>query len=270
MKKLALFFSLAYLITWTIWLPLILPKYGINNLAVLPRFHHYLGSFGPMLAAIIVSLVYGGAAGVKVLLNRLVKWKISWKWYLVVTLIPVLLVVLCGYANQLLTGQSFSMKGFSTNEEFPQFGPWQYLLFNFFTFGIGEETGWRGFALPLLQKRFSALAATLVLALLWACWHIPAFIYRPLYSQMDVAGIAGFFISMLMGAIVLTWLYNSTKGSLLIVAIFHAMVELMFISANITPAISGYLGAIFMVAALSIILITKPKNLSFAERQISV
>jgi hypothetical protein len=80
---------------------------------------------------------------------------------------------------------------------------------------------------------------------------------------MDMAGIAGFFMSMVMGAIVLTWLYNSTKGSLLIVAIFHAMIELMFMSSNITVKISSYLGAAIMIAAIFIILIAKPANLSF-------
>jgi hypothetical protein len=62
---------------------------------------------------------------------------------------------------------------------------------------------------------------------------------------MNVAGIVGFFMSMLMGSIVLKWLYNSTKGSLFIVAIFHAMIELIFISKNITLNISTYLGVVF-------------------------
>jgi len=70
-----------------------------------------------------------------------------------------------------------------------------------------------------------------------------------------------------MGAIVLTWLYNSTKGSLLIVAIFHAMIELLFMSKNITINISTYLGVIFMVSAILIILIAKKANLSFLSKQ---
>jgi uncharacterized protein len=84
---------------------------------------------------------------------------------------------------------------------------------------------------------------------------------------MDVAGIVGFFMSLLMGAIVLTWLYNSTKGSLLIVVIFHAMIELMFMSANITVKMSSYLGATIMIAAILIIVIAKPHNLSLQPKQ---
>jgi uncharacterized protein len=70
-----------------------------------------------------------------------------------------------------------------------------------------------------------------------------------------------------MGAIVLTWLYNSTKGSLLIAAIFHAMIELMFISANITVKMSSYLGAAIMIGAILIIVIAKPRNLSLQPKQ---
>jgi uncharacterized protein len=103
----------------------------------------------------------------------------------------------------------------------------------------------------------------------WTCWHIPAFIYRPLYSQMDVSGIAGFFMSMLMGSVILTWLYNSTKGSLLIVAIFHALIELMFMSANVTINMSSYMGAAFTVAAILIILLAKPRNLALQLKQMT-
>jgi membrane protease YdiL (CAAX protease family) len=267
MKKVVLYFVLAYLISWIIWLPLILPKYGIDSLPVLPKYHHYLGSFGPMLAAFIVRYSSEGWSGVNDLLKRIVKWKVNWVWFFIVLVIPVLIVIAAGFADQLTNTQAFTMKGFSTNEEFPQFGPFGYFLFNLFTFGIGEETGWRGYALPKLQKKFSALVATLILSAGWACWHIPAFIYRPLYSQMDIAGIAGFFMSMVMGGIVLTWLYNSTKGSLLIVAIFHAMIELMFMSENITQKMTSYIGATIMIAAVLIILVAKPKNLSLVARQ---
>ena len=86
---------------------------------------------------------------------------------------------------------------------------------------------------------------------------------------MNPAGIASFFINMLAGAIVLTWLYNSTRGSLWIVALFHAMIELMFISKNITVQMSTYLGVTIMIGAVIIILLTKPHNLSLMPRQIS-
>jgi membrane protease YdiL (CAAX protease family) len=267
MKKLITYFLLAYFISWIIWLPLVLEKYGITGLPILPEYHHNLGSFGPMIAAIISKYIFEGRNGVKDIFRRMISWRVNWIWYLVVLVLPVLLVIITRFIDQSVNNNPFSMKGFSVNDEFPQFGPLAYFLFNLCTFGIGEETGWRGYALPALQKKFSALTSTLILTVFWACWHIPAFFYRLAYGHMDVSAIVGFFFSLLMGSFVLTWLYNSTRGSLLIVALFHAMIELMFISENITPEMTKYEGIILMIAAVLILIIAKPKNLSFIERQ---
>jgi membrane protease YdiL (CAAX protease family) len=87
------------------------------------------------------------------------------------------------------------------------------------SFGLGEETGWRGFALPRFQGKNTASMATLKLGLLWAGWHIPLFAYK--YSEMNLFGIIGFLIGMLSGAVIFTWLYNSTGGSILAVIFWH-------------------------------------------------
>ncbi|MDZ7336120.1 MAG: CPBP family intramembrane metalloprotease [candidate division KSB1 bacterium] len=86
------------------------------------------------------------------------------------------------------------------------------------TYGIGEETGWRGYALPRLQKNHSALSATVILWVFWALWHLSAFFY--LY---DPTIVIGFLLGVLAGAIVFTWLYNSTGGSILMVTLLHGV-----------------------------------------------
>jgi membrane protease YdiL (CAAX protease family) len=86
------------------------------------------------------------------------------------------------------------------------------------TFGIGEESGWRGFALPRLQKEHSALSATFLLWVFWALWHLPLFFY--IYDP-DI--IPGMLIGLLAGTITFTWLYNSTGGSVLMTAIWHGL-----------------------------------------------
>jgi membrane protease YdiL (CAAX protease family) len=82
----------------------------------------------------------------------------------------------------------------------------------FATSGCGEELGWRGFALPRLQRTHSALISSVLLAIGWAGWHLPAFFYLPSYTAMGLQILPGFFLGVLAGSIVLTWLYNSSGG----------------------------------------------------------
>lgn len=82
------------------------------------------------------------------------------------------------------------------------------------TFGIGEETGWRGFALPHLQERRTAGSATLLLLAGWAVWHIPSFFENPTYAEMDPAMFPGWLIGLSLGAVFLAWLYKHRRKSL--------------------------------------------------------
>ncbi len=266
MKNLLLYFALAYGISWLIWAPLWLPHFGVEGLPIVPN-QHYLGAFGPLLAAFIVRYRAEGRPGVRDLAGRMLRWRVAPLWYLVVFGGMFLLFLAGAGLAQAINGQPITLEGFGTNREFPALNPAGYFLFNLFTFGIGEETGWRGYALPVLQRRFNALGSSLILAVFWAGWHIPAFFYRPNYSHMGAAEIAGFFLSLLTGCIVLTWLYNSTGGSILLVALFHAMVEIVFISDNITPEIAAWEGMLFTVAAILIVLIARPVHLSRQFRQ---
>ena len=86
------------------------------------------------------------------------------------------------------------------------------------TYSFFEEIGWRGFLLPRLQKRYTAFTATFYLTLIWAFWHFPFFFYRFNFS----VGISiGFFFGIFVGAIILTSIYNSSKGMLIPAMLFH-------------------------------------------------
>src|SRR5664280_2803432 len=88
--------------------------------------------------------------------------------------------------------------------------------------GFGEETGWRGYALPQLQRRFGPLAASLIIAVFWAAWHIPQFFFLNSYKNFSVAMLPVFVLGLACGAIVWTWIYNHT-GSILAVAVWHGI-----------------------------------------------
>lgn len=239
------FFSLAYLISWLIWLPLYGPCFGIRNLPVLP-YHHALGGLGPLLAAIITAGLFYKKAGIKELLKGCAKIKPIFL-LLVALLSPFTLLLLAIGTSSLIDNNPLSLKGIFTTKEFPQFNPVEFFLYNFFFFGFGEETGWRGFALPRIQTKFNALTSSIIITLLWALWHWPLFFYRPGYINMEAGGIIGWVFSLLTGSVLLNWMYNSSRGSILICAIFHSTIDIAFTSDLSNQNVVNYLGALITV-----------------------
>ena len=106
--------------------------------------------------------------------------------------------------------------------------------------GLGEETGWRGYALPQLQRRFGPVTATVILSAAWAGWHIPQFFSLHSFRDFSVAMVPVWLIGLFSGAVVMTWLYNRTGGSILACAVFHGMYNL----TGGTLAAAGHSGAI--------------------------
>jgi membrane protease YdiL (CAAX protease family) len=98
---------------------------------------------------------------------------------------------------------------------------WAGWIFWILTAGIGEESGWRGYALPKLQDHMSALSATLIVTLLCVGWHLPRFFYYGNYRILGFSVLPLAAHGFLALAIILTWLYNSTRGSILMPALFH-------------------------------------------------
>ncbi len=260
MAQLTRFFLIAYGLSWLIWSPLWLPALGITGLPVLP-FNHALGGFGPMLAAFICAALEEGKAGVRRLLRSMLDMR-SPSLLAVALLAPFALLA----AGMLFVEGPFDAAGIFRNKEFPTMGFVIFLLYNLLFFGFGEEVGWRGFALPRLQRNMNALWASLLLTLFWALWHWPLFLYRPGYTSMDAAGMAGWFFSLLTGSVLLTWLFNSARGSLLVVAIFHATVDIAFTCETATPAVVAILGALITIWGIAVVLIFKPKDLSRIPR----
>ena len=113
-----------------------------------------------------------------------------------------------------------------------------------------------------MQARHSAFVASILLAVGWAVWHVPLFFYRPGYTSMDALGIAGWFASLLTGSILLTWLYNGSRGSILVVALFHASVDVVFTSDVRSPVVINVVGALITLWGASVIVATGPRYLS--------
>jgi membrane protease YdiL (CAAX protease family) len=254
------FFALAYALSWLIEVPLALRAQGLLDVPV-PFFAHYVAAYGPMISAIVVTGLEGGRRGLKDLLHRMFRWRVRLVWW-VVALAPLLAYGVVAVAIRLMMGTWPDVGAMSHIAYLPDLGIGA-LIFWIVTFGLGEETGWRGFALPRLQEGRSALSATVVLWALWAVWHLPMFFYR-----YDGVPPMGFLLGLLAGAIILTWLYNSSEGSILLAGVWHGAFN--FTTACVACGIgtaTAVLSTLVMVWAVIVVIWFKPGTLSHSARQ---
>jgi membrane protease YdiL (CAAX protease family) len=223
------YFVLTYAISWTIWAPIVASAQGWADWNV-PYALYYFGSFGPLLSALIVTALTEGGAGVRDLFRRVFKFRVEFRYYAFAVLAPIVLFALAYISNRIATGGWSDLSLLGEADYLPPLSPLGVLGLWFLTYGFGEETGWRGFALPHLQKNRSAASATLILAMLWATWHLPAFFFRDTYVELGLLGFPVFAFMMIFTTMVFTWLYNSTDGSVWIVIVFHAFFNWLSVS----------------------------------------
>ena len=258
--SLLLFFVLAYAFSWAVEIPLALRAQGLLA-ARIPWTLHYLSAYGPMVAAIVVTGLTGGQGGLRNLFGRMLKWRVRPVWWLV-ALAPLVLYLLIAVVLRFIPGEAADLAGLGQIDFLPNLGAGALLVW-FLTFGLGEEAGWRGFALPRLQRDRSALWATVILWVFWTLWHLPLFFY--LY---DVTVIAGLVVGLLAGAILFTWLYNSSGGSILMTAVWHTTFN--FVTGCIAckaGTAAAILSTLVMVWAVVVVIWSKPATLSVIDRR---
>ncbi len=239
------YYIIAYAVSWSIEIPLALFHQGIISTQI-PMWFHYLAAIGPLSAALIMTSLIDGRLGLRNLILRIFKWRFDVRYYAFVILVPVALFAIACMLNRISTGNWPNLTLLGEADYLPYLTPLGALGLWLITFGFGEETGWRGFALPHLQKTHSAAVATLIIGILWACWHLPMFFYRDTYINMGIIGFPIIALSLLFAAMIFTWLYNSTNGSLWIVILFHAVFN--WLTSN--EAGGQFAGAILSVAII--------------------
>jgi uncharacterized protein len=233
---LAAFVALAYVLSWGWMLPLVLS--GSEVVAGVGWPTHVPALVGPMAAALLVAGGTGGRAAVQDLLHRMVSARCPLRWW-TVALSPVLLLLAIGTAS-VLGWTSLDPAGLAQFPGIPAgWGGVGVVATVVLVNGFGEETGWRGYVQPLLQRRHGPLVATLGVAAIWAVWHLPMFLVLASFQSFGPGTLVGWCIGLLSGAVVLAWLYNRSGGSILLVAVWHAGYNLV----SATAIGAGFLGA---------------------------
>ncbi|HEY0606594.1 MAG TPA: CPBP family intramembrane glutamic endopeptidase [Herpetosiphonaceae bacterium] len=257
---LASFFVLAFLITWTFQLTAIAlaSRYGmtLNNETGLLHFMDLLslrlsleqalvyGVFtlgaGPLISAILVTRIVDGRTGLRALWQQSTHWRIGVRWYLIAFALPLALALV-----SLGIGLLASNGQITYTPKLPLIYFVPFFLYMLIFTGIVEEPGWRGFALPRLQRRYTAEKASWILGPLWGLWHFPFIIYYN--AGQGIAPLIFSFIGLTIGivgwTIVNTWLYNNTH-SVWIMIVLHgwnnAVQSYLILSSNNPAAIGLY------------------------------
>jgi membrane protease YdiL (CAAX protease family) len=203
-----------------IWLPNVL-SHNFNVGWVNSDWLHLLGGLGPFLGAIITTFIFDGTQGIKEYFTNKLFSLPNTKWLLIGVGMPILFFLipflfLGIYKNAWL---EFSQLGLNT--KLPLRNPLLIWLLWCFFYGVGEESGWRGFLFPEINKKHKARISTLYVALIWASWHLPIFFYDKDFISMGLGGIIGWLVGLVAGSLLLGWLVKQSNWNLLPVILWH-------------------------------------------------
>ena len=218
---------------------------------LLPAEASQLGALSSSLAAIILVLVEGRKGGLRELLSRFLIWRVGFQWWAIALFFAIIPSVAGLYLFDLLGGPPV---------DWSELPPLYTIVPMFIIFtiaaGIGEEFGWRGFLLPRLQTRYNALVSSLIIGGMWAIWHIPLFFLEGTF-QHDLGSQAGllpailaYSVFVIVSSIWFTWVFNNTRGSVLLAAVMHGASNTW---GGYIDVYRGYFGGILTFGAVSVL-----------------
>lgn len=220
-RPLVAYAALAYCFTWGLGLPLLAARRGWAGFEASESWET-AAAFGPLAAALIVSWVLARRDGVRDVLRGLLRWRVGARWIWFSAASPVALLALAALIVRLSSGAWPDVGALGAGKLATAAGVLHLVVISGLVQGLGEEPGWRGFLLPRLRRRFTALGATLALFPLWLFWHLPAFLGRP---EFGVAQGLAFSVGVLSAAVWLTFIWENTASTLMAVA-WHAMINI--------------------------------------------
>jgi membrane protease YdiL (CAAX protease family) len=234
---LVVFFSLAYALSWA---QSLFEAHGILPL-------------GPLFAALIMLALVSGRVGISDFLRRIVQWRVGLRWYALALLLPVALTSTAVGLNLLFGARLLSTDRIPGLSDLPA-----TFLFIMLFIGLGEEPAWRGFALPRLMAKHTALTASLLLGVLHVLWHLPLF-----GLEFDWQNGLPWALAVVASAIVTTWMANHTRSSLLLPSLLHTSVNVVA-QYLFNPLFSGIdliqlywlWGGLWCIVALAIVALT--------------
>ena len=267
MKELIVYFSLVYLLSWLCWAP----SFSIEFSHLTQTNLLNLGNFMPSLLAIILVISTRKKEKVSEMISRILRIRFSVFWYLfAICLMPVLL------------GTAYLITYFISGLEFqslllpiiiPELWPLIPLVGYFIAVQgpLGEELGWRGYALPKLFQLFNPFKSSIILGIVWSFWHFPKFFLDGSiqFELTDVYGImmalAGYTLYTILLTLMITLLFVKTNGSVWAAMLFHAMSNFSHGLVTILLDTSGAVIMLMLMMLLTFTMVAKNKELYFKQ-----
>ncbi len=268
-----IFVLFVYALTWPFFIFEVLASYDMLSFE-LPMPIMILQAFMPGLAAVIVTGMISGKAGIRALLGKLLIVRVGFRWYIFalfayagISITAILINNLYG-PSPALPFLSTRMPPFSGTVEMLLIILSQLIFSMIFN---SEEIGWRGFALPRLQAKYSALTSSLILSIPWLLFHLPLF-FKQGSSQADSSFIS-YGVGTVAMTVIYTWLYNNARGSVLLVTLLHASSNVWTQVFSINSAgPNQFLGwtmtGVSVLVAVVILALTGAENLSRTNTRI--
>jgi membrane protease YdiL (CAAX protease family) len=205
---------------------------------------HLPGLAAPALAAVVMTALVDGRTGLRDLWARVTRWRVGWRWWALV--VGTLCLVLVSVVGPLLTGGEVPpLAAFTSYSGIGAISPFGVVAVALVVNGLGEETGWRGFAVDRLLRDHSFTWTALVVAAVWAGWHLPFFWMVAGFRGMGVLAV-GWALGLAAGSVVLAWLYREGHRSVLLVASWHTAFNLVSGTAA-AGAIAGMITSVLVI-----------------------
>jgi membrane protease YdiL (CAAX protease family) len=222
--------------------------------------------FAPALAALLIAAFFPGTDGVRSLLRQIPTWRVGVAWYGVALIGPMILALSANVLHIVMGGPPPehwlalpSLIAFGNNNLF-------FMIFAMPIGALGEELGWRGFAQPHLQSRYGALTASIIVGVVWSTWHLWYVITPGGFSNVAPIDALATYIRLISTSVLYTWMYNSTKASLFLIAIAHAghniAVTLIQSPWRVSHVNHLMLAGSYLASAIVVVLMTDPRTLT--------
>lgn len=191
----------------------------------------------PSIIAILVAVFAGGWQGFKALVPDQIRFRFNPIWYVYALLLIPILALIAALIQGYMSGENFSFLDQSLVK----------IIIVVLLISLGEEFGWRAFALPRLQERFSPLVSSLILGVIWGLWHYPGYLVgvgTPLEMPFYL-----FMLWVIPGTILITWGYNAS-GSIIIPILMHASANFAFAFLPLLPEWTGELNTFIILVSI--------------------